>query len=106
MKRNLDISPALRQLLISCHTFCSVDCCRVDAFEISEGSIERWLDLERIDRTSEIAAEIGRIKAELGQSEGEVMLTARGLESTWCVEEFQTFWDQLESAFSSARNGH
>jgi hypothetical protein len=106
MNQNVDLSPALMQLLTSCHTFCSVDCCRADAFEISEGIIARWLDLDRVDRTGEIAAEIEQIKGVLDQSEGEIILAARGLESTWPNEEFQTFWDRLESAFSSALAWH
>ena len=106
MKQKVNLSPAMSQLLMSCHRYCSVNCCRADAFEISEGIIGRWLDLERVDRTGMIVAEIERIKLALDRSVGEVVLTARGLESTWPVEEFLKFWDRFESAFSSARIGY
>ena len=98
----LSMSSALRQLLIHCHTSCSVDCCRANAFQISETMISRWLAFERVDRTGELAEEIGRIKEMLRQKEGKVILSARGLDSEWRVDEFKIFWDRLEAAFVSA----
>jgi hypothetical protein len=99
------ISSSLRQLLIHCHTVCSVDCCRGSAFQISEAMIRRWLDLDRIDRSAELANEISRVRSLLTQQEGEVILVARDLESTWPVNEFKDFWNQLENSFLLAMRG-
>jgi hypothetical protein len=100
----LTVSPALRQLLIHCHTFCNVDCCRADAFDISEGIIARWLEFERVDRTSDLAADIQRIKMLIDQSEREVILAARDLESAWPADDFKAFWHRLQASFTSALN--
>jgi hypothetical protein len=95
-------SSALRRLLLDHQIMCSPDCCKGHAFQITAGSIARWLEWERIDRSREIGEEIGSIKAGLQWAEGQVFLAARGLESGWSMGEFQAFWGCLEAAFKLA----
>ena len=75
------LSSALRRLLCDQQIFCSADCCKAWAFQVSGGSMSRWLTSERIDRTHEIAAEIEGIKVNIGDVEGSIFLATPGLES-------------------------
>jgi hypothetical protein len=95
-------SPTLRRMLIECQTWCTADCCKARAFSLTESTIGHWLGYERVDRTRELAEEIARLGAELGHARGQVVLSVRGLESTWGVEEFRAFWQDVEVAFSAA----
>lgn len=99
---NLVLSSPLQQLLIHCQINCTADCCRANAFQISADMIARWLEFDRVDRSSELAYEIQRVKELLDQSEGDVVLATRGLESSWPAGELKAFWGRLESAFASA----
>ena len=96
------LSPALRRLLLDLQTWCSADCCKGDAFGISEAPISRWLEGERIDRAREIAEEIAKIEGDLQQAEGRIVLAARGLESDWDKTAFRAFWERFAVAFTSA----
>jgi hypothetical protein len=95
-------SPTLRRLLLDHRIWCNPDCCKGEAFQITAGSIARWLEGERIDRSGELAEEIGCIKAGLPRSEGQIFLAARGMESGWSVGDFRAFWGCLEAAFALA----
>ena len=94
-------SPALRRLLLDCQEWCRADCCKERAFTITEVSIARWLRLERIDRSREVAEEIRQIGACLPRSHGWVFLAVRGVESDWRADDFRAFWCRLEAAFRS-----
>lgn len=101
-RSNVAFSSALRRLLCDHQTFCSVDCCKGRAFHLSESSILRWLDFERIDRRQEIAREIERIEAEIRGLEGHITLAARGLRSEWDADDFRAFWTQFRVAYGWA----
>jgi len=96
------LSSALRRLLCDHQIVCSADCCKSLAFQLSEGSIARWLNAQRIDRTREIAAEIEGVEAGVRGVVGRVVLAVRGLESEWDVEEFRAFWEQFLAAYTVA----
>ena len=96
------LSPALRQLLINCRIYCTVDCCRERAFEINGETVQRWLAGERIDRKQSIYEEIRRLKVELETKQGSIFLSARDLESDWHADAFRKFMTNLESAFIKA----
>ncbi|MDB5350680.1 MAG: hypothetical protein JWN86_1927 [Planctomycetota bacterium] len=96
------LSPPLRRLLHDHQIFCSADCCRERAFEITEGSISRWLDSERTDRTAELAAEIHRVASDVQGASGCVYLAVPGLKSEWGGDQFRTFWGHLRSTYSLA----
>jgi hypothetical protein len=96
------LSPALRRLLVELQTLCRADCCKERAFGISAAAVDRWLAGERINRTRELAEEVGRVGRDLPEVEERVTLTVRGLESNWDVAEFQAFWEQFAAAFASA----
>ena len=98
----VELSSALRRMLHDRQIFCTPDCCKERAFEITEGTIARWLEGERIDRTRELAEEIGRIARDLRRCEGRIFLTARDLESGWDLDDFRAFWEHLETTFASA----
>ena len=96
------LSPALRRLLLDLQTWCTADCCKGDAFRISEAAISRWLEGERIDRTRELAKEIAEIEGCLQQAEGRIALAVRGLVSDWDKVAFRAFWESFVVAFTSA----
>jgi len=105
MKRDVHrvaVSPTLRRLLLDCQMWCSADCCKANAFELTESAVTRWLRLEHLDRSQEVAEEIGRVRSELQQAVGQIFLAARDLESTWDTEAFKAFWGRLEAAVNSA----
>jgi hypothetical protein len=82
--------------------WCTADCCKEGAFQITEGSIAHWLEQERIDRARDIAQEIARIQADLLSCTGLIFLAARGLESSWGADTFRAFWGRFEVAFTRA----
>ncbi len=94
------ISPVLGRLLMDCQTRCTADCCKEQAFMLTEDSISSWLGPERIDRNREVSEEIGKIKADLHKATGRVLLAARGLESYWRAADFRAFWCKLETIFT------
>ena len=96
------LSSFLRRLLCDRQVFCSVDCCKEHAFQLTEGSIGRWLDFERTDRTREIAAEIKEVASASRHVSGRIIMAVRGLESVWNAEQFREFWGRFQGAYTLA----
>lgn len=96
------LATPLRRLLSDHQIFCSADCCRDWAFEITEASMSRWLESERADNSGEIAAEIDRVARDAQTAPGRVYLAVPGLESEWDAEQFRAFWEHLRATFWSA----
>jgi hypothetical protein len=89
-------------MLLDMQTWCSVDCCKDRAFQLSPTTIRQWLDGERVDRTCELNTEIAQIEKDLDRCNGGVVLTARGMESNWEGPAFRAFWRLFAEAFAGA----
>lgn len=98
----VSFSPTLRRLLFELQVWCSADCCKADAFRISEAAIRRWLEGERIDRAQDLTEEIAKIEDGLREAEGPVTLAVRDLASDWNLAAFQAFWEKFAAAFAAA----
>jgi len=99
------LSP-LRRLLRDHQIFCAAHCCKEQAFGLTEGSITRWLDFERADRSREIAAEIDRVASDVQCAAGRIWLDSPGLESGWGADEFRAFWGRLQTTYARAVEAH
>lgn len=106
MKTRLDInaSPGLRRLLKHCEIYCTADCCKENAFDMTPNTIRVWQDWEPFDRIGDIANELNELRNQNYNEFKEIHIVARGLESQWQPHEIQNFFQELYEQFVKAKN--
>jgi hypothetical protein len=101
---SISVSPELRRLLVHCEQKCTADCCKSDAFNIDAVTIRRWLDEERIDRSSNMRSELADLVEHIGTATNRIRFDIRGLESVWEQHDALLFFKKCFDCFPAAVN--
>ena len=76
----LKISHALSDLLQYCETECQSSCCGIQAFDLSEARVSRWLELNRPGLAERLAQSLEEAQSSLDRCSGMQRVPAIGLE--------------------------